>query len=258
MKMVIEKTAKEKALICRSFAKKQSGRIKQHAMDYAKKHNRPYQYLNQKIRKEELARQIAENDGIDQGLICVFGVLEQNPSYTMRYGEKRPHLIRCKPQCLTIYYYFMDRRWGFMHVRLQTWLPFTVQIYINGHEWLAKRLDQKGIPYHKLENAFVGIQDCETAQKIADQFPKQRWEKVLAAFARRVNPLMGDTLKAMEYYWVTDQAEYATDIMFQGPNELSSLYKKLQRHATVCFSAEDVLTFLGSKSAIPGCVVCGR
>lgn len=229
------------------FAKKNSEIIKQHAIDYAKKHNRPYQYLNKKIRKEEFARRIAENEGIDQGLICVFSVLEQNPSYTLRYGENRPHLIRCRPRCLTIYYYFMDRQFGFMHVRLQTWLPFMIQVYVNGHEWLAKRLDQKGIPYDKLENAFVQINDCQKAQKIADQFPKRPWEKMLAAFARRVNPLMGGILKAMEYYWVTDQAEYATDIMFEGPGELRSLYKKLQRHATVCFSAEDVLTFLGRK-----------
>jgi hypothetical protein len=113
----------------RPFAKKQSERIKQYAIDYAKKQSRPYQYLNEKIRKEELARQIADNDGIDQGLICVFAVLEQNPSYTLRYGENRPHLIRCRPRCLTLYYYFMDRQLGFMHVRLQTWLPFMIQVY---------------------------------------------------------------------------------------------------------------------------------
>ena len=231
----------------KAFAKKQSEQIKQHAIDYAKKQNRPYQYLNEKIRKEQLARQIAEDDGIDQGLICVFSVLEQNPSYSLRYGENRPHLIRCRPRCLTVYFYFMDRQLGFMHVRLQSWLPFMIQVYVNGHEWLAKRLKQKDIKYDKLENAFVRIQDCTKAQKIADQFCKRRWEKLLAVFARRVNPLMNGILKGMEYYWVTDQAEYATDIMFEGPGELRSLYTKLQRHATVCFSAEDVLTFLGRK-----------
>lgn len=229
------------------FAKNNSDIIKQYAIDYAEKNNRPYQYLRGKQRKEELARQIAENDGIDQGLICVFSVLEQNPSFTLRYGEKRPHLVKCMPRCLTLYFYFMDRELGFMHVRLQSWLPFMIQIYINGHEWLAKQLDKKGIPYEKLENAFVGIQDCQIAQKIADRFSKQPWEKMLAAFARRVNPLMRRILTGMEYYWVTDQAEYATDIMFETPGELRSLYTKLQRHATVCFSAEDILTFLGRK-----------
>lgn len=229
------------------FAKENSGILKQHAIDYARKYDRPYQYLNGKVRKEELARQIAEQDGIDQGLICVFSVVESNPSFALRYGDKRPRLIKCMPRCLTVYYYFMDRQLGFMHIRIQTWLPFMIQVYINGHEWLARQLDKRGIEYDKLENAFVGISDCKKAQQIADRFAKRRWEKILAAFARRINPLFKGILRGMDYYWVTDQAEYATDIMFNSPSELEALYTKLQRHATVCFSAEDVLTFLGRK-----------
>jgi len=229
------------------FAKENSVIIKQSAMDYARRMGRPYQFLNEKTRKEELAHQIAEKDGIDEGLICVFAVVEQNPSFAMRYGENRPRLVSCRPRCLTVYFYFMDRQFGFMHIRLQTWLPFMVQIYLNGHEWLARKMDDQKIAYEKLENAFLSIADCPAAQKIADNFPKQRWEKILASFARRVNPLLRSLLKGMEYYWVTDQAEYATDVMFNNPASLSPLNKKLQRHSTVCFSAEDVLTFLGRK-----------
>lgn len=231
----------------KAFAKQQSEIIKQSAIDYAQRYNRPYQFLNEKTRKEELAHQIADQDGVDEGLVCVFAVVEQNPSFAMRYGEKRPRLVSCRPRCLTLYFYFMDRQFGFMHVRLQTWFPFMIQIYINGHEWLAKRLDAKGIGYEKLENAFLRIEDSKKAQKIADKFPKQRWEKIFASVAKRLNPLLRGLLKGMKYYWVTDQAEYATDILFKDPAALSPLHKNLQRHSTVCFSAEDVLTFLGRK-----------
>lgn len=229
------------------FAKKQSEIIKQSAIDYAQRKGRPYQFLNEKTRKEELAHQIAEKDGVNDGLICVFAVVEQNPSFAMRYGENRPRLVSCRPRCLTLYFYFMDRQFGFMHVRLQTWFPLMIQIYLNGHEWLAKRLGEKGIGSLKLENAFLNIEDCMKAQKIADKFPKQRWEKILSSLSRRLNPLLKGLLKEMQYYWVTDQAEYATDIMFKDPGALNPLYTKLQRHSTVCFSAEDVLTFLGRK-----------
>ena len=231
----------------RRFTKKQSQSLKQNAINYAQKENRPYQFLNGKTRKEQLAHEIADKDAIKEGLICVFSVVEQNPSFTMRYGENRPRLVSCRPRCLTLYFYFMDRKFGFMHVRLQTWFPFMIQIYINGHEWLAKKMDARGIGYQKLKNAFLSIDDCQKAQKIADKFPKQRWEKVFSSFARRLNPLLKGILKGMEYYWVTAQSEYATDIMFKDPASLSPLYKKLHRHSTVCFSAEDVLTFLGRK-----------
>ena len=62
-----------------------------------------------------------------------------------------------------------------------------------------------------------------------------------------MNPLLKDLLAGMDYYWVTDQAEYATDVMFKSPAALKPLYDKLVKHASTCFSAEDVLKFLGRK-----------
>jgi hypothetical protein len=62
-----------------------------------------------------------------------------------------------------------------------------------------------------------------------------------------VNPLLKDLLAGMNYYWVADQAEYATDLMFRSPAALEPLYDKLVKHASTCFSAEDVLKFLGRK-----------
>ncbi len=64
---------------------------------------------------------------------------------------------------------------------------------------------------------------------------------MLNAFARRVNPLLKDILKNTEYYWVIDQAEFATDVLFRDPAALKDLYEKLLKHATCCFSAEEPL-----------------
>jgi len=68
-----------------------------------------------------------------------------------------------------------------------------------------------------------------------------------SVIARRVNPLLKDVLAGMEYYWVMDQAEYATDVMFRDAEALKAPYEELLKHATLCFSAEDVLIFLGRK-----------
>ncbi len=46
---------------------------------------------------------------------------------------------------------------------------------------------------------------------------------------------------------MTDQAEFATDVLFAGRNKLRELYPRLMHHAAVNFSAKDVLTFLGRK-----------
>ena len=231
----------------KNLARACSDTLKSHAQETARKAGRPFLFLKGSVRKEDEARQIARRDGIDQGLVCVFSVQESSPSFRLRYGEGRPRLTSCEPRCLCLYFYYLDRDFGLMHVRIPTWFPFTVQVCLNGHEWLARKMDKCGIGYTQVDNAFVHIDEPQRAQRLADRFTKVKFPRVLEAFARKVNPLLKTTLKGMEHYWVTDQAEYATDVLFKDRAALKGLYGKLLEHATLCFGAEDVLTFLGRK-----------
>ena len=60
-------------------------RVKQHAIAMAKKHERPFQYLATSLRKEDAARQLAERDGIEEGLVCIFSVLEPCRTFSFRF-----------------------------------------------------------------------------------------------------------------------------------------------------------------------------
>ena len=51
----------------------------------------------------------------------------------------------------------------------------------------------------------------------------------LVRYAQRVNPLMDTLLGKVQYYWVTAQCEYATDVMFPSVTDLKALYSKLRR-----------------------------
>lgn len=235
----------------KAFVMRHSERIKHHAKVMAERLHRPYVHINGQSRKEHIARQIAERDNITDGLICVLSAVESCQSFRLAYGENRPRLINARRKCLCLYFYLFDRHLGFMHVRVPTWFPFTIQIYINGHEWLTHQLDRHHIAYKKIENAFVWIGDPERAQRFSDKFVKKNWPGTLQAIAKRFNPLLADLLKSMKYYWVTDQAEFATDVMFTDRTSLKPLYKELLKFATLIFSAEDVLCFLGRK--LHGC-----
>jgi hypothetical protein len=67
--------------------------------------------------------------------------------------------------------------------------------------------------------------------------------------ARRLNPIL-PAIRAANYggyYWVLDQAEIATDVMFDTRSKLLELWPDLVRHAALNMSSEDVLGFLGRK-----------
>jgi hypothetical protein len=229
------------------FVLKQAERIKQHAVSLAARAGRPYRYLATPVRMEEEAQKMADEEGITRGLICVFSRIEPCPSYRLIYAEPKPRLISVRRKCLFLYFYFMDRRFGLMHVKLQTWFPFQMQIYINGHSWLARKMDRHGIRHQRIDNAFLWLENPARAQRLADNMVRQNWPRVLAAFARKVNPLLQDLFRGQSYYWVISQSEYCTDLLFRDRHSLGGLYKELLKHATLCLSAEDVLTFLGKK-----------
>jgi hypothetical protein len=228
------------------FAKNKSHELTVHAQKIAVNAQREYIYLNKDVKKEELARSIAQRLGITEGLICVLAIVEHNTSFALRMS-KHPHLIKARPRCLTLYFYFVDKKLGFIHVRIPTWMPFTIQVYVNGHEWLAKQLDKHGIGYAKQDNAFTALEDAAKAQRIANQFSQIHWQRMLDHFAKNINSLLRTLFKDDRYYWVIDQAEFSTDILFRSPEALGPLNELLQRNATVCLSPEDILRYFGRK-----------
>jgi len=230
-----------------SFVQRQSARILQNAQTVAQQAGRPVIYLQGRQRKEDLVQRMVRAEGLREGLVCILRTVEPCSSFKMVPGQGRPRLVSAWRKCLTFYFYFLDREMGLMHVRIQSWFPMTIQVCVNGHELLARKLDRHGVAYCKQDNAFTWIADVRRAQRFADRLVRIPWHRRLKRFALRVNPLLGDVLRGMEYYWVTDQAEYATDVMFENPASLKPLYERWVKHATLYFTAEDVLSFLGRK-----------
>jgi hypothetical protein len=50
-------------------------------------------------------------------------------------------------KCLRYYFYFIDDELGLTYVRVPTWLPCQLQIYFNGHNWLAVQLRKRIVPF---------------------------------------------------------------------------------------------------------------
>jgi hypothetical protein len=199
----------------KSFLTDNAAEIKAHARQMAAEAGRPFEYLNSKIKMERQARELATKDAIEQGLVCVFSILEPCRSYSFRFEKGRPFVQGARRKCLSIYYYFMDREFGLIHVKIQTWFPLAMQVYINGQEWLARKLSANGIGYTKLDNVFIDVDDLERAQTFSDRFASLDWPQILSRYAHRINPLMKGILLGLDYYWVTTQSEYATDVLFK-------------------------------------------
>jgi hypothetical protein len=131
-----------------SLVERLSTELKDHAVRIAKEQGRPLVYYHSPaFDKEAEARKIQQRDGIQEGLVCVLSCLESCQSYRVgKYRQSKQLCLRpMTRKCLHFYFYYLDREFGWMFIRLQTWLPFTIEVYGNGRHYLAKQMDRAGI-----------------------------------------------------------------------------------------------------------------
>jgi hypothetical protein len=232
-----------------AFAEKQSETLVDNAKRLAEEAEVEYRFLQGSHHKNKLVDEILrQRSDLVEGLICVFCCMECCSSFRLASGKDRPRLVNARRQQRVLYFYFLDPQLGLIHIRLTTWFPFTIQVYVNGHSWLAQEMLQRQLGFNLQDNAFTALDDPQAAQELADSFTGLKWTKILDRLARQVNPLMFERwFRGLCYYWVVDQAEYATDLIFTSREALAGLYPRLLDHAAVNFSAKDILTFLGRR-----------
>jgi hypothetical protein len=234
-----------------AFAKDATARLRPALEQAAKEQGRPLEYLaSGDIAKEERAREIAERDGIREGLVAVFTSVEPCLTYRVHgvraTGKLALQLERGK--CLHYYHYYLDRDLGLLHTRQQTWFPFTNFVWLNGREWLGRQMDRLGLKYERRANCFAWLEDAARAQALMDEQLRTNWTELLEGLARRSNPLHGQLFAMpLHYYWSVEASEWATDALFRSQQDLAKLMPALVRHGMVVLGSADVLRYLGHK-----------
>jgi hypothetical protein len=241
----------------RKFFEAETARIIDHAKLAAEQAARPYIYLESAHThasgqsKESMAQEIAKRDNVTEGLVCIFSVLETCSSFAV-VGNHKTHRLEVVPRkrkCLHLYWYLIHPEFGWMHVRIQTWAPYGIQIYVNGREWMSRQLSGQGVDFQRSDNKIIWLSDFDAAAKLSEKFNHIDWPTAFMPMVLMVNPLMDDLAKAgFGGYWLgIDQAEVTTDILFKSRAELEHIYKDITTAAITAFGANDVMRFLGRK-----------
>jgi hypothetical protein len=234
-----------------THVKRVSERIKKASLEPFRRQELPVEFIrSMQVDKEARARQVAEQRGIRQGLVCAISSLEPSPTYE-HCGRRM--LARLRP-CHVLYHYQIHPEFGWMHARIQSWFPFHVQVCVNGREWLARQMDKEGLRYRKQDNCFVWVEDYERAQRMLDQQLRTGWVEMLEGLADQLNPVREAIFEKYPtpYYWTCYQSEWATDVVFKEAEYLKRLMPRMLRHGLLNLSSGDILRFLGKKVTLTG------
>jgi len=223
--------------------------IRENAVRIAKEHDLQIEYIrkHKSFRKEDRIAQIIDKRGEHPGLVHIFSTMEVCSTFEPWHDKKtgKTFLRRDSGKCLHYYFYFIDPELGLCYVRVPTWAPFRLQVYFNGHNWLAGQLERRGIDFRLTDNAFLDIDDFATAQQIVDSMDIGPLHEALDRFAAVFCP----AARAFEcrYQWTLMQVEYATDIVFKSREHLVHLYQGIIRTAVQAVKVDDIAGFLGRK-----------
>jgi hypothetical protein len=213
------------------------------------------------VDKEKLAREAAEEKGVRGGPIIMFRSVEPCVAPWVGGNQATKHLeLTYRPRkCTWIYHYFDDPVLGFGHVRLQTWLPYTVHVCLNGRHRLEKQMQEEGIDFIKDGNCFTWVSDVARAQRLFDEQLETDWGQALRRLVLDTCPGLGDVMAPLDpdYYWSADETEWATDVMFHSAKDLNALYPSLIRHAMLVSDSPSVMRYFGKRNALANGKVIG-
>ena len=232
------------------FALSQTESLCKNIEQYVKDNNASIHYLNSgKIDKDTFVRDIFDKKSNKNGLIAALSTVEICNTMTVKPNHETQKLeVTSKPtKCKHYYFYYNDDEFGWMYLKIQTWFPYNVQIYINGREYLSKILDKENIKYEMYNNSFSHIEDFDKAQKLADGILNKKLSDSFDGLVSKINNHLPniESIFSHSYYWCIDQCEFATDINFKSRDDLSLFYKTLVETAYFTFSSEDIYSFFG-------------
>ncbi len=129
------------------------------------------------------------------------------------------------------YVYIFDEQMGPGFIKICTYFPYPVKVWVNGHEWAKRQAARAGISFTALSNGFASTGDPAALQQICDRFGPgtvqvwfERW------MARLPLPLTGADRDA-GYWWELSmrQVETSRTLVFDDDVHARAFFEALLR-----------------------------
>jgi hypothetical protein len=179
--------------------------------------------------KEAIAQKMLEAFEAAEGVVMI-GVAQEKISSFRSYQKDRGQPRRPgQPPCYAFYrgpvnvnqyyFYILDRDFGLCFIKFSSYVPFTVRVWVNGHEWAKRQLEHQGVRYEALDNGFLACDDPEALQTICDSFSVEHIEAFFRKWLRQLpHPFTAEDREAgFRYDLSILQLEMSTTQVFDKP-----------------------------------------
>ncbi len=205
--------------------------------------------------KERCARPLIDEAAREggEGRVVLLGTAQERASVWRSWRVKdfpngRPQMAWGRQAAFInhFYYYLWDPDWGPAFWKTTAYAPYSIWIYLNGHEWAKRQLEKAGIEYEALDNGFRSCADPAALQRICDRLGPGAVQNFFWRWFRRLpTPFRPEDLKAGYVYELAfRQFEVSDTRVFDRPQAGRAFFEGLIRdHLDVGRPQQVVLVF---------------
>jgi hypothetical protein len=135
-----------------------------------------------------------------------------------------------KDRRVTVYYFYLwDASFGPAFIKICTYCPWPMKIWVNGHEWAKQQARKIGFSFTELSNGFASAEDPAMLQRICDVLQAGTISVFFQRWLSRL-PLPLDDADRQAGYWrelSMAQVEVSRTIVFAQPRHARAFFDAL-------------------------------
>ena len=135
-----------------------------------------------------------------------------------------------KDRRVTVYYFYLwDANFGPAFIKVCTYCPWPMKIWVNGHEWAKQQARKVGLGFTELSNGFAAADDPALLQRICDALQPGTIEVFFARWMSRLPLPLGAADQQAGYWWECSmaQVEVSRTIVFTQPRHARCFFEAL-------------------------------
>jgi len=176
-------------------------------------------------RKDEIARKHFACFSGDEGVVFIgkaqekAAVIRTVRRRNLDTGQTYPWLLHSTAMVNQYYFYCMDYDFGPFFLKLCSYFPYNGKLCINGHEYLKRQLEQRGIAYEALDNGVLSCEEPRHMQRLADGLSAEKIQRLARKWLRTLpHPFPAKDLRAGYRHHVSIlQAEFSLTQVLDRP-----------------------------------------
>ncbi len=145
--------------------------FQQAIQDYAQKQEIPLVHFESRERKDELAAEYRSKFSGAEGVVFIGVAQEKAQSFKSLKSQKGPAVsFEWSGQPVRVnhyYFYLQDADFGPAFIKICSYIPYAIKVYLNGHEWAKQQLHKAGIAFESLDNGFLSCQNPDQLQALS-------------------------------------------------------------------------------------------